>query len=102
MTEDIDAAQAFDLIAALPSAEGYSPDDKYRDFRQVLLGSDAGKRVLREILTWTHTLRSSVIGRPIDPYLTHVHEGERNIGIKLQNTLLFEPKAKPQMQERRA
>ncbi len=94
--------ETFGLLASLPSAEGYTAQDKYRDFRRVLLGSDDGKRVLREILAWGHQLQPSAVGRPIDGLATHFRDGERNIGIKLLKTLLIEPKEGPTQTKRQS
>lgn len=84
-----------DMLASLPSQEGYTAMDCYRDFRKVF-GTDEGKRVLREILSWGRIFRSPVLGKPIDPYAMAVAFGERNIAIKLLTTINNEPPDKPQ------
>ena len=67
--------------------------ERYQVFRQVF-DTDEGRKVFREILSWCHLLKPSVQGVPIDPYLTHVREGERNIGLRLTHTLSTEPQEK--------
>jgi hypothetical protein len=84
-----------DALAALPSQDGYSPVERYRDFRKVF-STDDGKRVLREILSWGRMFRAPVLGKPIDPYAMAVALGERNIALKLMATVHTEPPDKPQ------
>jgi hypothetical protein len=84
-----------DVLAAMPSQDGYTPMDCYRDFRKVF-GTDEGQRVLREILSWGRMFRAPVLGNPIDPYAMAVAFGERNIALKLLATIHNEPKDKPQ------
>jgi hypothetical protein len=70
---------------------GYGDADRYRDFRQVFLATDQGRRVLYEIFTWANLFRAVFI--PGDPYATHYRDGERNIGLKILATLNAEPVA---------
>ena len=88
-------SELLDELAALPSQDGYSPIERYRDFRKVF-GTDEGKRVLREILSWGRMFRSPVLGKPIDPYAMAVAFGERNMALKLMATVHTEPPDKPQ------
>lgn len=88
--------QALDFLASLPSTTGYTPNDRFHDFRRVLNGSAEGKRVLAEILSWGHMLRPDVISSPIDPYHSHILIGERNLALRLFATVNNEPKPKPQ------
>ncbi len=83
------------MLAALSSTEGYTPTDRYRDFRRVFMSSDEGKRVLREILGWCHLLRPSVMALPIDTGHVLLREGERNIGLKLLATVNTDPPQQP-------
>jgi len=91
-----------DLLSALASLPSgvYTPQDRYQDFRQ-LFTTDQGKRVLREILGWGHLLSPSVHGSPIDPYLTHIREGEANIARRLLVTVMREPQQPQQQQTRK-
>ena len=88
-------------ITALPSSTGYTPEERYQDFRRIFTGSEEGKRVFREILSWAHLLQPSVRSTPIDPYLTHIREGEANIGRRLLITVTREPPDKPLTQTRK-
>ena len=96
MSNDTDLLTA---LSKLPSDAGYTPEDRYRDFKKTF-NSAHGKRVFREILSWGHLFRPSVQGSPIDPYLTHVHEGEANIARRILATATIEPKPQPQKQTR--
>lgn len=91
-----------DLLAALASlpSDNYSAKDRYQDFRQLFTGTPEGQRVLREILSWGHLLQPSVYGNPIDPYQTHIREGEANIARRLLTTVFREPKDPPTKQNR--
>lgn len=80
-----------DTLSELPAPENYTPEDRYHDFRRVFTGSEEGKRVFREILSWGKLFRPSVIGTPIDPYAMAIREGERNIALRLLVTVNKEP-----------
>lgn len=92
--EDATDIEAFfaSLSSAHPGAERYSFADRYRDFRQLFLSSDQGRRVLHEILSWGHMFHASVPTMGvIDPYRVVVQEGERRIILKLFSTIHVEP-----------
>lgn len=74
---------------------GYRDEDRYREFRLVFLGSDEGRRVLHEILSWGHMFQSSVGRADIDPNRVLFFEGERNMALKLLATLNAEPPERP-------
>lgn len=93
-------AELLEELAALPSQDGYSPIERYRDFRKVF-GTDEGKRVLREILSWGRMFRAPILGKPIDPYAMAVAFGERNMALKLMATIYTEPVDKPATQSRK-
>ncbi len=93
MNEEMDELMA-DLASALTS--GRTRVEQHADFRQVFLGTDAGKRVLYDILGWAHVWGTSVVKG--DPYLTHVREGERALAIKILAVLHVQPKARPDKQ----
>ena len=84
-----------ETLTSLPAAEGYTPNDRWHDFRKVFT-SDEGKRALREILSWCHLLKPSIISTPIDSHLMAMREGERNIGLRLLATINNEPRPKPE------
>lgn len=82
------------ISSAHPGLGQYSPADCYRDFRQLFLSTDQGRRVLHEILSWGHMFRASVPAMgDIDPYRVILHEGERRIILKLFSTIHVEPPA---------
>ena len=83
--------ETIEILLSLPSSEGYSAKDRYHDFRRVFTGSEEGKRVFREILAWGRMFRPSALNTPVDPYLTHIREGERNIALKLLHVVNNEP-----------
>lgn len=71
--------------------------DRYREFRLVFLSTEAGKRVLHDILAWGHIYRSSK--RP-DPHDTSFREGERNLALKIMTAIHVEPQTeRPQRQQ---
>ena len=78
------------FLEELPSLEGYTPQDRYRDFRLVF-SSEEGRRIMAEILSWGKLLRAPVLGNPIDPFRLAIYEGNRNIARKLLTTYLSEP-----------
>ena len=81
-----------ELSGVHPGKSKYKPMDRYRDFRQIFLGSDQGKRVLHEILGWGHMFRSPIpIAGIIDPTRLGVNEGERRMAIQIFHTINHEP-----------
>lgn len=103
LTKSTQMASESDLLnylSSLPSQEGYTPVDKYRDFKKVF-STNEGKRVMLEIMTWGRMFRAPVLGKPIDPYAMAVAFGERNIALKLMATVYTEPVDKPQAQSRK-
>ena len=83
-----------DLLTTLPHAEGYSAQDRYRDFR-IVFNTVEGQRVLRELLSWGRLFRPSAVGLPVDPYLMAIREGERNFALRILMTFNQEPSEKP-------
>lgn len=82
---------AFATLTSIAAPTNYTAMDRYRDFRRVFMSSPEGQRVLWQILSWAHLLKPPVMGRPIDPYLTHVMAGESNLGLRLLKTINEEP-----------
>ena len=80
-----------DMLQALPSVDGYTPMDRYRDFKKVF-STEEGKRILREILSWGRVFRTPSFRSPIDPYAMAVTFGERNMALKLLATINQEPR----------
>lgn len=94
----VNPADGQEIVSRLERARAgkrYSPQDRYRDFRQVFLGSDQGMRVLYEIIGWGNQFQSSAEKGSHDPYKTAFHEGQRSLAIKIIFTLGNEPKARP-------
>lgn len=91
-----DSALLLALATSVPPPGAYAETERWRDFRAVFLGSDAGRRVFRELLAWGHMFRPSfAAGGAIDAYRMAVHEGERNLALKLLATVSREPPARP-------
>jgi hypothetical protein len=90
-----------DELAALPSTDGYSAKDRYHDFRRIFMGSDEGRRVMAEILSWGRLMQPWGFSSPIDPYQMALREGQRNIALKLLDTVLREPPERPERAARK-
>jgi hypothetical protein len=111
MTEDtLDGATTRATLDSLPKPEKppinttYSdPMDRYRDFNQLFKGSDQGKRVLLEMLTWCHMFRVPFPATgAIDPLRLAVAGGEKSIAVKLLAAIDYEPpKNRPNQATRR-
>lgn len=84
-----------ELAASHPGGRYKTSMDRYQDFRRVFLDSEQGRRVLYEILLWSHIGKASAPGADFNPYETMFRDGERAIGIKLMITMNAEPKARP-------
>lgn len=97
MTEEAAPEAFFDLLA---DSAGY-PDGhegavaRYQDFRAVFLGSDQGKRVLREILGQCAVFKATPPAGRVDPYLTHVRDGRRGAALSIMGVIYNEPKPQP-------
>lgn len=82
------------FFAGLPKSQ-YDDRDRYAEFRKVFLGSEEGKRVYNEILSWGGIFRPSITASPVDPYLVASREGQRNVILRLLSVVNTEPKEKP-------
>ena len=71
----------FDALAAARAGRDYTDEDRRRDFRAVLYGTPAGRRVLFEILAWSHLFASTFV--PGDACATHWREGGRDVGLRI-------------------
>lgn len=95
MEEDID--EELEILTDLSVPERYEPIDRYRDFRAVFLETEGGRRVLRQIMSWGHILRTSVSAvaksGAIDPNRVMLNEGERRLSLRIFDTMLREPPA---------
>lgn len=86
---------------SLSKPENYTQQDRYRDFRKVFFGTEEGKRVLHELLSWGHMFKPSPSTSPVDPYAMAIREGERNIALRLLTTVSVEPVQQPATTTRR-
>jgi len=71
----------------------YTRMERYKDFRAVFMGSDAGKRVLWQILRWGKMF--GTVAQPNNPHMTYFRDGERNIGLRIMHTMNAEPAEQP-------
>lgn len=89
------AAAVAELQASAPMGPDYTETDRYREFRQVFLSSEQGKRVLWHIMDL-----GNLFGTAFDPN-PHIHaqnEGWRNLAVRIFQIAHVEPKAKPTKQ----
>lgn len=92
-TEELEAFFA-GLGATHPGPGNYRPLDRYRDFRQVFLGSDQGRRVLHEILSMGRMISSSLPAMgPIDANRVLANEARRTLAIDIFASIHREPVA---------
>ena len=85
------------LMAEVAQAWGATrePAQVAADFRQLLLGSEQGKRVLYQIFVWGHFWGPSMAA---DPQTTAFKEGERSVALKVMAALRNDPKPLPTRQ----
>jgi len=88
-----DPVAFFERLRQVQFGKNYTDADRYRDFRRVFLGTDAGRRCLYQIFEWAHVFHTSVV--PGDPYMSHFQDGERAIGLQILSVLNAEPGAEP-------
>ena len=91
-----------DLFVDVAREEEYSKLDQYRDFKEVFLGDERGRRVLKQILTWSNIAKAHPTGSPIDPSKVMISEGQRNLALRILVTMLEEPKERPDKQNVRS
>ncbi len=73
------------------SKSSYPTDmERYAEFRMVFLASDAGKRVLKDIMIMAGMVKSTSVRG--DPYETYRLGGERDLGLKIAKTVFNEPR----------
>ena len=98
MSDPIVAPDFEALLAEITRAR-ISPDytemDRYRDFRQVFMGTDAGKRALAIILGWGHIVRNAAALANHDTNKTQFFNGENNLALRILSTVYVEPKPRP-------
>jgi hypothetical protein len=91
-----DTGRFFETVNALPSGDTYTEMDRYRDFRRVFLDTEEGRRVFRTLLQWGHMFRTSMPpGHVADPLKLAFSEGERNLALRMVDTINREPRSRP-------
>ena len=87
--------ELLESLDELPKTEGYSPSDRYNDFRQLFTGSDQGKRVYRELLAWGKLFNPSI--QKTNPNLYHagLNDSNRNFSTRLMAAVNIEPPVTP-------
>lgn len=83
--------ELLDSLSELPITENYTSKDRYNDFRKIFTGTEQGKRVYRELLSWGKLFNSPVQGNPIDPYRMAINVGHTNYAIKLMAAVNIDP-----------
>ncbi len=90
-----DADALFDELARAPG-EKMSKRDRYQEYRALFLGSDQGRRVLRDIMDEAHSLGCPVpMNGQIDPLRAMVRIGEQNTVRNIINAMNAEPSPTP-------
>ena len=89
------ADELLDWLATLPEVAGYTPKDKYSDFRKVFMGTIEGKRVLRHIMDLGMVFNQPRLDSPVDPYMQLAIVGRRYLALKILETVNNEPTEKP-------
>jgi hypothetical protein len=85
-----------DLAKGFLNSKGpYGPMERYQDFRQLFTGSDQGKRVLYQILSWGHMFGNVAANGQFDPNKVMFFAGENNLALKVFGTVHKEPKPQP-------
>lgn len=87
MEEDVNSV--IDALGAF-LARDRLPMDRYRDFRAVF-GTDAGQRVLQDIMGFGNMFRGSVMGE--QSHVTYKYEGRRELALMILTTYTREPGA---------
>lgn len=87
--------ELLDSIKDLPRTENYSTKERYQDFRQVFTGTEQGKRVYRELLSWGKIFASQAYSDPIDPLRMAMNQGFSAFSKKILATVEIEPPEQP-------
>lgn len=85
------ADELLEMLASLSVPENYDAVDRFHDFQAVFLDTDQGRRVLKQIMSWGHLLRSMSRRKPIDVNDILISEGERNMALRIFAVMLVEP-----------
>ena len=98
---EVDAEELFAQIVRAQIGASYTEIDRYRDFRQLFIGSDQGKRVFYQLLNWGHMVANSAGLANHETNRTQFFEGERNLALRILRTIYVEPKPRPTQANRR-
>ena len=95
VTKATDPEELFDQFKKITQ---YQSDlERYKDFRELFLGSDLGKRVFNEILGMGYmandTTKFNKYG--VDPNATLISTGERKLALMIHKLVMVEPPAPP-------
>lgn len=93
MTADAEILDVILTIAEHPKSEYTDTMDRYREFRQLFMGTEAGQRVFNEIMIQGRMLTNNAAKG--DPYETYLREGKRDLAITIAKLTLEEPTANP-------
>lgn len=93
-----DPGRIVDRIRAAAPVGRYGAEQRARDFRDVFLGSAAGRRALWQILAWCRLYRTVAVRG--DAFETYRRDGERSIGLRILAQLDADPAAKDAAPER--
>lgn len=93
--DQLDPEAFFAELSKSYNGADYTEIDRYRDFRELFLGSDRGKRVLWQLMGFGHMFRSTAALAGHETNKAFFHDGERNVALRIFNTVHVEPKARP-------
>jgi len=79
----------------LPTSEYPTRKERYADFRQLFMGTDQGKRVYRELLSWGKMFNVAVYTSPVDPYRMAMFQGYSNFAKEIMIVTNAEPAEQP-------
>jgi len=94
MTDELSDLESFfaNFGATHPGPGNYQPLDRYRDFRQVFLSDDRGRRVLHEILSLGRMMSSPLpAAGQIDANRVLASEGRRTLALDIFAIIHCEP-----------
>lgn len=87
--------ELLEQITELPNTENYPPKDRYADFRQVFTGSEQGKRVYCELLSWGSLFNTKLQKNNPNLYQAGVNDSNRNFATTLMAAVNIEPQEPP-------
>ena len=91
------ALKIFEHLREDTRPEGYDDSQAHADFRRVLLGSEAGKRVFFQIIDWCGLFRTSMSSKQ---GFAEFKEGRRDVGLKVLEAVYSEPSEEAPLAEK--